>query len=175
MSEPPPPDGGEARGSRERPKAQSPERAALLGRVRQARTAPEEVVAKILRAAGLAYRRNVRDLPGRPDFAHKGGRWAIFVNGCFWHHHRGCARGSTPKNNRAFWTAKFAANRRRDADRIRALRRMGFRVLVVWECEAASFAERLAGLARPLGRGARRRSTTAAGVETENDATPARA
>lgn len=129
-----------------RPIAQSAERARLLGRVRQARTAPEEVVAKALRAAGLGYRRNVRDLPGRPDFANKRAKWAIFVNGCFWHAHRGCRKASVPKNNRAFWVAKFAANRRRDAAAIRALRAAGFRVLVVWECAAATCGPRLARL-----------------------------
>jgi DNA mismatch endonuclease, patch repair protein len=131
-----------------RPVAQTPERARLLGRVKQSRTRPEEIVAAQLRALGLAYRRNVRDLPGSPDFANKSRRFAIFVNGCFWHHHTGCKRAGVPKNNRAFWTAKFVTNRRRDADRIRALRRLGYRVLVIWECRASSCEARLARLRR---------------------------
>ena len=113
---------------------------------RSSRTKPEEIVAALLRGFGIAYRRNVRDLPGSPDFANKRRRFAIFVNGCFWHHHTGCRRATVPKNNHDFWRDKFAANRRRDAERIRALRRMGYRVLVVWECEAASAGDRLARL-----------------------------
>lgn len=127
-----------------RPLPQSPERSRLLGRVRQKKTAPEEAVAKALRALGLAYRRNVRSLPGSPDFANARRRFAIFVNGCFWHAHTGCRRATTPKNNRAFWEAKFAANRARDAAAIRALRRAGFRVVVIWECEVATAQARLA-------------------------------
>lgn len=149
-----------------RPIPQSAERSRLLARVRRSRTAPEEVVAALLRERGLAYRRDVRDLPGAPDFANRSRGWAIFVNGCFWHRHTGCRRATVPKNNRAFWTAKFAANRRRDAAAIRRLRALGFRVLVIWECRAESCGERLDGLARaprrrcarpPAGAGRRRR------------------
>ena len=129
---------------RPRPVAETPERARLLGRVRQRRTAPEEAVAAALRALGLAYRRNVKSLPGSPDFANVRRRFAIFVNGCFWHRHTGCRRATVPKNNRDFWLDKFAANRRRDAAAVRALRAMGFRVLIVWECELATVADRLA-------------------------------
>lgn len=139
-------EGGERKRPRPpgRPVPQSEERSRLLGRVKQTRTAPEEIVAAALRAAGIAYRRNVRDLPGSPDFANKRRRFAVFVNGCFWHHHTGCRRATVPKNNRAFWEAKFVANRKRDADRIRALRLAGFRVLVIWECETDAVPARLA-------------------------------
>lgn len=112
-----------------------PKRSALMKRVRQTGTSAEDAVARALREAGLSYRRNVRDLPGAPDFANKTKRWAIFVNGCFWHHHR-CSRGTTPKRNREFWTDKFVANRKRDAAKARALRKLGFGVLIVWECES---------------------------------------
>lgn len=135
-----------------RPVPQSAERSRLLGRVKQARTRPEEIVAAHLRAQGLAYRRNVRGLPGTPDFANKTRRFAIFVNGCFWHRHTGCKRATIPKNNRAFWLAKFAANRKRDADRIRALRRLGFLVMVIWECEAETCNDRLTRLTARLPR-----------------------
>lgn len=127
-----------------RPIPDTPERSRLLGRVRQKKTAPEETVAKALRALGLSYRRNVKTLPGSPDFANATRRFAIFVNGCFWHAHTGCRRATVPKNNRAFWQAKFAANRARDARAIRDLRRRGFRVMVIWECEADRVAARLA-------------------------------
>ncbi len=118
-----------------------------MKRVRRARTAPEELLARALRAAGIAYRRNVRTLPGSPDFANKRRRWAIFVMGCFWHRHTNCPRATVPTRNRPFWEAKFRDNRRRDAAKIRSLRRAGFTVLLAWECaierDAGAVAQRL--------------------------------
>jgi DNA mismatch endonuclease (patch repair protein) len=131
-----------------RPLPQSPERSALLARVRRTKTSAEEEVARLLRALGLHYRRNVRNLPGSPDFANRRRGWAIFVNGCFWHHHTACTRATVPKNNRAFWEEKFAANRRRDAAKIRGLRALGLRVLVIWECELDGCATRLERLTK---------------------------
>lgn len=114
-----------------------------MARVRQRGTRPETQVARALRSLGLAYRLNVRALPGSPDFANRKRRWAIFVNGCYWHHHTGCRRATVPKANEAFWRTKFRDNRTRDARAIRALREMGFRVVVVWECRAESASDRL--------------------------------
>lgn len=110
-------------------------RSALMGRVRQARTAPEEAVAVWLRAHGVAYRRNAPALPGRPDFANRRAGFAIFVHGCFWHRHPGCHRATTPSRNRDFWLDKFAANVARDAARTSELEQAGFRTITVWECE----------------------------------------
>lgn len=114
-----------------------------MKRVRQQRTAAEESVARALHERGLHYRRNVRSLPGSPDFANKRAGWAIFVMGCFWHHHTGCRRAGTPKRNSSYWVAKFADNRRRDAAKVRALRRMGYRVLLIWECAILDRPERM--------------------------------
>lgn len=113
-----------------------PVRSALMKRVRQKRTTAEERVAAVLRELGVHYRRNVRSLPGSPDFANKKRGWAIFVMGCFWHHHTGCPRATVPKRNREFWERKFRDNRNRDAAKVRALRARGFRVILVWECAA---------------------------------------
>ena len=110
-------------------------RSALMARVRQRGTAPELAVGSLLRSLGFAYRRNVRRLAGSPDFSNRRRKWAIYVHGCFWHRHTGCKHATAPKANAAFWRDKFAANRRRDAKAIRSLRREGFRVLIVWECE----------------------------------------
>lgn len=110
-------------------------RSALMGRVRQKRTSAEEYVATTLRLGRISYRRNVTTLPGSPDFANKSKKWAIFVNGCFWHHHTNCKRATIPKANRDFWHAKFVMNRQRDAAKIRALRLQGFKVVLFWECE----------------------------------------
>lgn len=111
------------------------ERSVLMGRVKQAKTAPEEAVAAWLGAHGVAYRRNVRALPGRPDFANRAAGFAIFVHGCFWHRHPGCRRATTPRRNREFWLDKFAANVARDAARTSELEGAGFRTITVWECE----------------------------------------
>lgn len=125
-----------------------PARSALMKRVRRSGTPAELVVAEVCRSSGLAYRLNVRSLPGSPDLANKARRWAIFVNGCYWHHHTGCARGTVPTRNREFWIGKFIANRRRDAAKIQQLRAAGFRVLLVWECEVADEARLRSRLAQ---------------------------
>lgn len=124
-----------------------------MGRVRQRGSAAELAVAALLRRLGAAYRKNVRRLPGSPDFANRKRRWAVFVNGCFWHRHTGCARATTPKANREFWLEKFAANRARDARAVRQLRRMGFRVLIVWECQVPTAEGRLSKILEPRGVG----------------------
>ncbi|MGO8798897.1 MAG: very short patch repair endonuclease [Roseiarcus sp.] len=113
-----------------------PARSDLMRRVRQRGTSAEDQVAVVLRELGLYYRRNVRSLPGSPDFANASRHWAVFVNGCFWHHHAGCARATIPTRNRAFWKKKFSNNQLRDAAKSQALTAMGFRVIVIWECEA---------------------------------------
>lgn len=119
-----------------------------LGRIRQRLTKPEEIVAEAIRGAHLRARRRNRDLPGSPDFANRTKRFAVFVHGCFWHHHPGCYRATTPKRNRRFWTAKFRDNTRRDRAAVSALRKLGFAVVVVWECET----ENVSAVARKIGR-----------------------
>lgn len=116
-----------------------------MRRVRRSRTEAEEVVALALRSLRLRYRRNDPSLPGSPDFVNKRRGWALFVNGCFWHHHTACPRATVPTRNQQFWLQKFAANRVRDAKKIKALRGLGFKVLIVWECEALNDV-RLAGI-----------------------------
>jgi DNA mismatch endonuclease (patch repair protein) len=128
-----------------------PLRSALMARVRQRGTAPELVVAAVLRKLGFTYRRNVRALAGSPDFSNRKREWAIYVQGCFWHHHTGCLRATVPKANEAFWRDKFTTNRRRDARAIRTLRREKFRVVVVWECETREVERLTARLAKALG------------------------
>jgi DNA mismatch endonuclease Vsr len=117
------------------PKPDSPLRSVLMARVRQSGTAAELVVAATLRSLGASYRVNVRKLPGSPDFANRTRKWAVFVHGCFWHHHAECKRATVPKSNKEFWQQKFDSNRRRDARAVLDLRRSGFRVATIWECE----------------------------------------
>lgn len=105
-----------------------------MAKVRQSRTTPEERVAAALRDLGLAYRRNVKSLPGKPDFANRSKGWAIQVHGCFWHQHD-CKRGTMPSHNRDAWEAKFARNKQRDAEVDARLAALDLRVVTVWECE----------------------------------------
>lgn len=108
---------------------------ARMGRVRQKETSPEVKVRRIASALGLRFTLRNRDLPGAPDLANRTQHFAVFVHGCFWHRHPGCHRATTPKTNRRFWIAKFSRNIDRDRLVQRALRRMGFKVAVIWECE----------------------------------------
>jgi DNA mismatch endonuclease (patch repair protein) len=110
---------------------------ARMGTVRQSGTFPELATRRIVYALGLRYTLNNRDLPGSPDLANRSRRFVIFVHGCFWHRHAGCVGASTPKSNRAFWRRKFAYNVQRDQRTAAALRKIGYRVFVIWECEAA--------------------------------------
>lgn len=107
---------------------------AAMVKVRQSRTTPEERVASALRALGLVYRRNVKTLPGKPDFANRSRGWAIHVHGCFWHQHD-CKRGTVPSHNRDAWEAKFARNKQRDGEVDARLSALGLRVVTIWECE----------------------------------------
>ena len=106
-----------------------------MRRIPQRDTAAELLVKRLFRQQGLHYRTANRDLPGSPDLANRSKRWATFVHGCFWHGHDGCKRATVPKRNREFWLEKFRRNKERDAARQEQLHDMGYRVLVIWECE----------------------------------------
>ena len=107
----------------------------MMSRVRSRDTAPEMRVRSQMHRAGYRYRLHVGDLPGKPDIVLSRYRTVIFVNGCFWHRHPGCPRASTPKTNSAFWERKFEANVARDKKVQALLRRDGWTVLVIWECQ----------------------------------------
>jgi DNA mismatch endonuclease Vsr len=110
-----------------------------MARVRRKGTAAEGLVRGTLSRLGVRYTLHNEDLPGSPDLANRSKKWAVFVHGCYWHHHAGCPRATTPKSNTEFWLAKFAANRRRDMQAVDALERMGYEVTTIWECECDSF------------------------------------
>jgi DNA mismatch endonuclease (patch repair protein) len=112
-----------------------PRRSAIMRAVKSSGTSPERIVAGLLRACKIRMRRNVRDLPGSPDFASRMQRFAIFVHGCFWHGHT-CKRGArVPKTNADYWVAKIARNKSRDRRAKRELAAKGWRTMVIWECQ----------------------------------------
>jgi len=98
-------------------------------------TSPEMTVRRILTSLGYRYRLHASDVPGKPDIAIRSRKKAIFVHGCFWHRHN-CKKGrSMPATRVNFWTEKFADNRRRDRANRSKLRRLGWSVLTIWECQ----------------------------------------
>lgn len=103
--------------------------------VRSRDTKPEMRVRKALHAAGLRYRLHDRRLPGSPDLVFPSRRVALFVHGCFWHRHEGCAAARLPKSRLEFWGPKLAGNVLRDQRQREALEADGWTVLVMWECE----------------------------------------
>jgi DNA mismatch endonuclease (patch repair protein) len=106
-------------------------------------------VRRFLHAAGFRFRLHRRDLPGRPDIVLPKLRSVVLVHGCFWHRHPRCRFATTPTSNVAFWRAKFRANRARDRQVHEQLEELGWRVLVIWECETRS-SSALDALARRL-------------------------
>lgn len=112
-----------------------PARSAQMSLVRSRDTKPEMRVRKALHAAGLRYRVHDRSLPGSPDLVFPARRLVVFVHGCFWHRHPGCPAARLPKSRLDFWEPKLAGNVARDA-RVRAeLESLGWKVIVIWECE----------------------------------------
>lgn len=111
-------------------------RSEMMRRIRSKDTKPERLVRSAVHALGIRFRNDVRQLPARPDLANRSKKWAILVHGCFWHGHAGCRLASTPRSNTGYWDAKLSRNRQRDASNIQQLNNMGYRLLVIWECEA---------------------------------------
>ena len=126
-------------------------RSELMAGIRGHDTAPELAVRRIAHRMGLRFRLHRKDLPGRPDLVLPKHRLAVLVHGCFWHRHEDCRYAYTPKSRVVFWTEKFAQNIARDRDNEQALRNLGWRVLVIWECETRdeeSIEQRLAEFIR---------------------------
>ena len=110
-------------------------RSQIMRAVRSQDTKPEMAVRKLVWRLGARYRLHVRRLPGCPDLVLVALRKTIFVHGCFWHRH-GCPDGqSMPATRTKYWRAKFARNKARDVKSRKALRKQGWNVLVIWECQ----------------------------------------
>ena len=97
-------------------------------------TKPEILVRRFLFSKGFRFRKNVKDLPGKPDIILPKYKTAIFVHGCFWHGHS-CKRGTLPEANHEFWREKIGKNVERDNSNIHKLEEQGWSVIIIWSCE----------------------------------------
>jgi len=115
--------------------AKAEARSRIMRGVRKKNTKPELLVRRELHAMGFRFRLHRRDLPGTPDVIMPRHRAAILVHGCFWHQHVGCRHANLPRTRTDYWLPKLARNVKRDAQTEKELVALGWRVLVLWECE----------------------------------------
>ncbi len=123
-------------------------RSEIMSRIRSRDTKPEMIVRRIAHGLGFRFRLHRRDLPGSPDLVFPRYKSVIMVHGCFWHRHPGCKYATSPKTRVSFWENKFKGNVVRDRRNETALHDLGWRVLVIWECETKdkeTVAERIEG------------------------------
>lgn len=106
-----------------------------MARIKGRDTSPEKSVRSCLKRLRIRFRGNVTRLPGTPDFVILGQKKAIFVHGCFWHGHKGCRRSVRPETNRPFWDKKIDGNISRDRRNMRDLKKEGWNVLIIWQCQ----------------------------------------
>ena len=118
------------------------QRSYIMSRVGSKNTKPELVVRSYLHRCGLRFRIHGKNLPGRPDLVFAKHKTVVFVHGCFWHRHEGCTRATMPSTRVEFWRNKFDRNRDRDRANQAELRKLGWRVIVLWECEIRTIADR---------------------------------
>jgi DNA mismatch endonuclease (patch repair protein) len=113
--------------------------------IREKDSTPEMKLRRLVHGMGFRYRLHVKELPGKPDMVFPSRRAVIFMHGCFWHRHEGCKLARLPKSKLDFWKPKLEANKERDILHQQQLRDLGWRVLVVWECEMV-YTERVAAI-----------------------------
>jgi DNA mismatch endonuclease (patch repair protein) len=127
-----------------------------MAAIRSSGMKPEMMVRSLVQGLGFRFRLHQKDLPGKPDLVFRSRKKVIFVHGCFWHQHqkKSCHDGRAPRSNLGYWAGKLARNVARDAANVEALKAMGWKVLVVWECEVLKKPEQLEGrIVRFLGDG----------------------
>ncbi len=109
-------------------------RSKIMSSIKGKGTKPELIIRRCLSEKGIRYRIHSNKLPGKPDLSFPGKKIAVFINGCFWHNHN-CKDGHIPSSNIEFWTNKIISNKERDKRNIKALKKMGWDVLILWECQ----------------------------------------
>lgn len=117
-----------------------------MSRIKSRDTKPEKRVRSLLHRMGYRFRLHKKGMPGHPDIVLPRFQKVVFVHGCFWHGHEGCARASRPSSNKEYWRNKIAKNKARDAQVLKDLDDLGWKYEIVWECETKNLdalAERL--------------------------------
>lgn len=106
-----------------------------MAAIQSTNTKPELAVRRLVHGMGYRYRLHAKELPGKPDIVFPSRKKIVFVHGCFWHHHQGCRYATSPKTRMNFWNEKFAQNVARDRRNRLALKKAGWTVMIVWQCE----------------------------------------
>lgn len=106
-----------------------------MSKIRSKDTKPEKVVRTILDKLNVRYNINVKALPGIPDIVIPEIKKIIFINGCFWHQHKNCKRANIPKTNKEYWIKKLSLNEKKQKTDIKNLRKLGWSISVIWECQ----------------------------------------
>ncbi|MGI9055194.1 MAG: very short patch repair endonuclease [Pyrinomonadaceae bacterium] len=109
-------------------------RSQIMSKISGKETKPEILVRKFLFGQGFRYRKNEKRLPGKPDIVLPKYKTAIFVHGCFWHGHQNCKKSALPQTNYEFWKSKIQGNTERDKSNQKQLKKLGWKVIVVWQC-----------------------------------------
>jgi DNA mismatch endonuclease (patch repair protein) len=107
----------------------------IMAQIKSCDTKPERAMRRILRRMHVRFRTHVAVLPGKPDFVLVSRRRVIFIHGCFWHGHARCRKAAIPETHRDFWINKINGNRQRDKKAVAALRKNGWKVLILWTCQ----------------------------------------
>ena len=110
-------------------------RSEIMSRIKGKNTKPELIVRSFLFSTGYRYRLHAKNLPGKPDIVLKKYKTIIFVNGCFWHGHTNCKYAQIPKTRTNYWTTKISNNKRKDIKAAKSLRKLGWNIITIWECQ----------------------------------------
>lgn len=121
-----------------------------MSRIKSKDTWPEKIVRKFLLKRGVKYILHKRNLPGKPDIAISKDKKVIFINGCFWHQHKGCKRQAMPKTNLEYWLPKLKRNAEKQKQDVKQLKKRGWKAYIVWECEAKNEARLIKKLRKIL-------------------------
>lgn len=113
------------------------QRTLCMSRIRSKNTKPELIVRKVLSKIGIRYRLHNSKLPGKPDIMISKDKTVVFVNGCFWHQHKNCKKQAVPKSNKDYWDKKLKRNIEKQKRDIKALKAIGWKVHIIWECQTA--------------------------------------
>jgi DNA mismatch endonuclease, patch repair protein len=125
-------------------------RSEMMSRIRGKDTVPEKQIRSLLHQQGYRFRVHVKHLPGKPDIVLPKYRTVVLVHGCFWHRHSGCKFAYQPKSRKEFWQKKFQDNIERDKREQKALQSLGWKVIVIWECELEDLKKIVNKIARLL-------------------------